>query len=336
MYAKQNLIFSSFDTLVVKWDSIAKDTTIHDKNIVSASGAKILVGAVTQRYAVSDLDGDGIVSGQPQYNGTARFTYSAAAGNTVENLVMDVSAGPDDNFNTDADNRIIALSWNRTARGAVMATATFTDADSDDVLIDKSKSAPSAVDVVVWERSPIAKPFVDSTTLSFRILTNGKDSASDQIIRLGGVEQRKSGMTMTISAINSHGRQDIMPYDTAIVTIAGTAATQIGWKDSTTLVFDVQSGLKNAVDHALYELHMRKEHQDGLIVSKTFDFTTTQPVKSGQKPQSGHVTVSVTHSSGKTASLVADFNQNGFSGTWTGPDGKTVSVTWDAQGNVVK
>ena len=45
--------------------------------------------------------------------------------------------------------------------------------------------------------------------------------------------------------------------------------------------------------------------------------------------------MSVTYSNDKTASMVADFSPTGFSGTWTGPDGNTLTVTWDGNGDVV-
>ena len=333
MYFKQELLSKNYDTLVVKWDDVAKDTSKTTKNIISVSGSKEYIGGKVERYSVVDLDNDGVVSGESKYNGQARFTYQSITAAATEKLVMDVSAGADKDFNTDADNQVIALSWEKTTIAGKVAWASFTDADGDGILIDKSKLAKSAVDVVLFEKNPTLKPFVDSSILNLRVLTNGK-SSDDLLTRLSGVEYRKSGRIITVTASDIHGNPDIMPNDTAVVTFAKSPKMADGWKDSATFVFSVGSGLQNSNDNLFSEIHLSKDHQAGVVLSKTFDFTTTQAFAAGQQPKSGHLVMTVTYGNGKTASIVADFNQNGFSGTWTGPNGNSVQVSWDAGGNV--
>jgi hypothetical protein len=330
----KTILVESHDTIIVKWDDIARDATVKDKNIIAVSGEKIYLGGKTERYSVVDLDNDGVVSGQPQYNGRARFTYQSTRSEVTESLVMDVSAGADKDFNTESDNQVVALAWEKTRGGDRIAKAAFTDADNDGILIDKSKDAQSAIDVTIFQKNPPFKPFVDSLTLTIRVLTDGKDKAKDQIIRLGGREYRISGKVITVTATDVHGNEDVMPHDTAIATFAVIPALQNGWKDTVRFVFDVQSGLQNPHDNLLYALHISKEHQSGIVKSRVFDFSTTQPVSEGQKPKSGHLEMIVTYGNDKTASLSADFNENGFSGTWTGPNGNTITVIWDSNGDV--
>jgi len=92
-YTKE-LLYDSYDTILVKWDEFARDSIQNNENIISVSGAKIYA-LKTERYSVTDLDGDNVVSGQPQYNGKARFAYASLQAGVTEKLVMDVSAGPD-------------------------------------------------------------------------------------------------------------------------------------------------------------------------------------------------------------------------------------------------
>lgn len=331
-YTKE-LLCDSYDTIVVKWDEFAKDSIQNNENIISVSGAKIYA-LKTERYSVTDLDGDGIVSGQAKYNGKARFTYSSLQAGTLEKLVMDVSAGPDQNFSTDADNQILAMSWVQIAGSDTTSYATFADADNDGMLIDKSKATPLLVDVVLFQKNPPLKPFVQSTTLSMRIQTNGIDS-NDKIIRLSGEEHRMSGRIVTLTVTDSSGNPDIAANHIAIATFASDPATDLGAIDTVKFVFNVAAGLQDQKDQLLYGLHLKKDKQIGIVRDRTFDFTTADPVKSGEKPTSGHIVMSVTYSNDKTASLVADFSPTGFSGTWTGPDGNTVNVTWDNNGEVV-
>jgi hypothetical protein len=333
IFAVQTALVSSFDTVTIKWDDIARDPLKIDKNIVSVAGEKTSIGGKTERYAVSDLDNDGVVAGEGQYNGKARFAYQSIQGAVTENLLMEVSAGPDKNFSADADNKINSLSWEKSRSGAAAGRATFTDADGDGVLIDRA-AAQNIIDVTLFEKNPPFKPFVDSVSLTMRVTIGGADG-SGKIIRLSGKEYRVSGRVVTLSLTDIHGNADVMPFDTAVATFAMIPVLQNGWKDSVRLVFDVQSGLQNSSDNLLLELHMSKEHTSGIVKTRTFDFVTTNPVHDGRKPVSGHVEGTVTYGNGKTASISADFSATGFSGTWTGPNGNTLTVKWDKNGNVI-
>ena len=331
-YTKE-LLCDSYDTIVVKWDEFARDSIQNNENIVSVSGAKIYA-LKTERYSVTDLDGDNVVSGQPQYNGKARFAYASFQAGVTEKLVMDVSAGPDKNFSTDVDNQVLAMSWVQMKGADTTSYATFADADNDGILIDKGKSSTSLVDVALFQKNPPFKPFVESTALSMRIQTNGIDS-NDKIIRLAGEEHRVSGRVVTLTVTDTMGNPDISANQIAIATFASNPATNLGAIDTVKFVFNVGAGLQDQKDQLLYGLHLKKDKQIGIVRERTFDFTTTNPVKSGDKPTSGDIAMSVTYSNDKTASMVADFSPTGFSGTWTGPEGNTLTVTWDSNGEVV-
>jgi hypothetical protein len=333
IFAVQTALVTSYDTVTIKWDDIARDPLKVDKNIISVAGEKAFIGGKTERYAVSDLDGDGVVAGEAQYNGKARFAYQSNNGAITEKLLMDVSAGPDKSFGAEADNKIAGLSWEKSKSGAAAGRASFADGDNDGVLIDKA-AAQNAVDVTLFEKNPPFKPFVDSVSLTMRVVIGGTDTTG-KIIRLSGKEYRVSGRIVTLAVTDIHGNADVMPFDTAVATFALIPVLQNGWKDTVRLVFDVQSGLQNASDNLLYELHISKEHASGAVKSRTFDFVTTSPVHDGRKPVSGHVEGTVTYGSGKTATLSADFSAAGFSGTWTGPNGNTLTVTWDKNGKVI-
>jgi hypothetical protein len=106
-------------------------------------------------------------------------------------------------------------------------------------------------------------------------------------------------------------------------------------KDSVRVVFNVQSGLQKSNDYLLYELHIRKQLQSGIVKISSVDFVTTQPIHVGQKPVDGHMEATVIYENDKSDSISAGFTPTGFSGTWTGTDGKTLNVIWDSDGNVV-
>lgn len=317
----------------LKWDDYAKNDIQSDENIISISGEKTYLDGKKIKYNIIDLDNDEILFGQSQYNGKARITYQSTLGNISEKIVLDAFSGIDKNFDTQEDNQILALSWEKSFGGKSSAKATFKDADGDNIILDRNKELPSMVDIALQIKNPPLSPFVDSIFLQIRVLTIG--NGNDTIIRFSGEERRISGRRITLQFTDIHGNPDVIPFDTAIAIIATQPVLPNGWKDSIKLIFDVQSGLQNSSDNLLYELHINKEHQKGIILRTSSHFVTTQPISQGEKPKSGHIEMSITFTDNKNASLIADFSKSGFSGTYTDPKGNTLTIIWDANGNVV-
>jgi hypothetical protein len=225
------------------------------------------------------------------------------------------------------NEHIISISGEKEYIGGKSERYSVTDADNDGILLDKSKPS-SQVDIVLFQKNPPLKPFVDSLSLRLRMIIDGNDSNA-KLIRLSGEEYRVGGRIITVNVADIHGNLDVMPFDTAVATYAINTADPNGVKDSVKFVFDVQSGLQNSHDNLLYELYIRKQHPDGAVTDRTFHFVTTQAVREGEKPTSGHFTMTVSYNNGKNASITGDFTETGFTGVWTGPNGNTVTITWD-------
>ncbi|MDD5675076.1 MAG: hypothetical protein PHC61_12985 [Chitinivibrionales bacterium] len=272
-------------------------------------------------------------------NSTTRYAqdiFGHFAGET-ETGILKAASGPDHDFATAGDNQLLAASWLRMLGSDTLASAVFKDADNDGILINYAAGAPSVVDVSLYERNPVLKPLVSYDRLNLRVVTNG-DTTQDKVIRISGVEGRKSGRVSTFVVLDTTGDSTVIAG--AMARAIWTTALSSSSSDTViaakaTVLFKPQNGLCKNADNLFYGINLTESKRFGIISERTFDFTTTNPVADGQKPTSGHVVMNVTFANGKTAGLVADFDNGYFNGTYTGPDGNTLTVRWNANGTVV-
>jgi hypothetical protein len=326
------------DSVILRWDALAQDNIQDNENIISLSHSEVYPGGRIEYGTVHDLDGDGVVVGEAPYNGTARlFTYTKN-GQTEEMMVLDAACGPDGDFENESDNKTLALGWVRVVAGDTVAYAVFDDADGDGYLVDHAATGESAVDVTLFEKNPAFAPHIAWSSLQLRVAV-GSDGV-ERITKLSGTEKRRSGRVSAVVLEDSpdgSGDGVLDPGEWAYVTFAteSSPATDPLASAQVKVVFDPASGLGNPEDNLYYELYAAEERRVGAIARQTFHFTTTDPVREGEQPTSGHVELTVTYRNGDTAALVADFGEGLLSGTYTGPDCRSVSMSWDENGTVV-
>ena len=159
------------------------------------------------------MDGDGIVNGEPQYANSARVqTEVLFITGIKEEGTIDVTSGPDKDFDTEEDNQIISLSWQKTKNGNLKGSAAFVDADGDGFVLNKASQEPSLVDVSLYEADNPFKPFVDHSQLEMRLEVTG-DNQDGRIIKISGEEVFKSGRVNRVWAVNSQGDSILSPDD---------------------------------------------------------------------------------------------------------------------------
>jgi hypothetical protein len=327
---------SKIDTITAMADNL--------ENWVSITGSTTCNNRV-EYYSITDADGNGIVAGPAETNPKARllcivhYTANDFLGHKsgmTETMALTASAGTDDNFGTDSDNVVFEAAWLRTLDSDTLAFAEYTDADGDGIIMDNGSASPSIVDVAYFEKDPAFNPFVDKSQLNMRLITDG-NSENDQVIRINGEETLITGRVNSIIVLDTTGDSTISTGEMAeatFITVVSPVSDSIKtWTLST--VFDPVDGLANDKDNLYYELHMSWQKRFGYIRSLTYDFTTTEPVAEGADPTSGHLVMAAEYSDGRTGSIVADFSQGSFTGTYTAPDGSVTNVTWDENGEVV-
>lgn len=327
----------NFDTVAVKWDQFAKDSIQDNENIISIRGKTLYSWGRDERYSIVDLDNDGVVAGQAQSTNKARFILSVVQTNdVVDSTVIDIGAGADNNFDVESDNTILQMSWKKIKKGTTVSYARFSDADGDGMLLNRASTDLSYIDVDLFDGNNPLKPFVEHSNLKMRVVTDG-NNANNLLVKLSGEEKRVSGRVSKFYVTDKLGDSIITKDEDAIITFETVSSPESDPVRAAKVVAtcNVKSGLQNENDNIYYSIDATQEKRMGWVRNRTFKFTSDTGFRSGEDPKSGHVEMSVTYFNGKSASLVADFNETGFSGTYTNPQGETVSVQWDRNGNVV-
>jgi hypothetical protein len=337
IFHTDNLLFAQHDTILIKWDAFARDTIEDNETVIAVSGGKSYANGKQEWYSVVDLDGDGVLNpaqgGDNSATVTAVTRFAGVRSGQVETLVLRVDAGPDGDFDAEEDNRIVGeASWVRMGGGDTLAYARYADADGDGVLF--VEGSESALDVVWFQKDPGV--FVAWHTLRFRLITNGNE-AEDVIVKLYGEEERRSGRTSCLVILDENGDSVISEGDMAHATWSTLYSPDRDSIISASIacVYDPQSGIQNERDNLYHELSMEEQKRFGFVRERSFSFTTDTPVPDGQEPESGHISMQVTYFNGKSISLEADFTTGSFSGTYTGPDGETLDVAWNENGEVI-
>lgn len=329
------------DSITILWDSYAQDAIDGNESVVSVRGAREFAGGKRESWSASAVDENGaVLEGQP-IGSTAHMRYETIAANgVIDVLTMSVHSGPDDDFDTEPDNRILSAHWERKAGDELIAYAKYSDADNDGILVDNGAAQPSPVDVEYYEKNPVANPFVEYRRLVVRILCDGTEDGvkSDPVVKVHGEQKYTTGRITTVAVVDSDGDSTISAGEMARFIVETQTAPQSAPVRAASFecVFNPQSGLNDASDNLYYEIHARQEKRFGWERKTSFDFTTTEPVLEGQAPASGHIELAVEYADGTSASVVADFSDGRFSGTYTNPRGETMQVSWDENGNVIE
>lgn len=330
---------TSYDTMDVLWDDAAREQRLGELSIITLYGTKHHDNGRRESYRITDRDGDGILAAPSgsQLNGSARYENRITFVNgVVEELIIDVGAGPDNDFTLVDDNLLLQVSWvKRGAGGDTLGYARFTDAHGDGPVHDPLATTPSVVDVSFYERGNPWKPFVDAASLNLRVvLTPGEE---DVITRFSGEERFVGGRVSTVSVTTMDGDATVEPGTVAraVFETASAPASDPVKASRLELVFDVGTGLHNPLDNLYHEVRFTQQRRVGWIRSRDYRFTSATPVAHGTLPQAGEVGLTVGYRDGSAAALEAVFDEQGFSGTYTGPDGAQLLVVWDSEGGVV-
>ena len=322
------------DTVIVKWDDVARDTTIKDKNILSFKRVTAHLTGKKETAEFADADGNGLVNAVAGKDNKVKLTITVLENGVTEKTVLIVGAGKDANFDKEEDNTVLEANWTRTKNSVVIGTGAFRDADNDGVVTDNSKDCivlAEYTDIEPKDRPLIAK--VDFKA-KVRVFAN---KAGDEPVSFSYTETTKLHRTNVVTIKNKEGGDEIVKNDTLTVHMetSVTLATDTLKHASIDFVMNPGSNLKSDTDDVCYAIHIKSEKQFGLERSASFNFVSATPIPHGQEPTAGSFDGEATYANGKTITLKGTFSPDGFSATFTGPDG-TVKVEFTKGGDLIK
>lgn len=304
----------AYDTLVAGWKNGAVDTT----TLYSLRGARVWNNGTIERYSLRS-----VTEGQSVFSGKVRLEGSRSLpGGQGQNVLMIADAGSDGNFDAGADNRVWSIDWVRTNGSDTTARASIRPLDEGKPLSGPGASALFAAQA--WEGRVLAHP---RHTSFWRIVAHvhGTDTLA---VSLSAARHWAGGRIDTLWTENAN-RSDstrVWPGDTARVVFSGERPSgdsfaEVRIEVLTHLVKDLGKPGNTTVGLRAY-----REHRVGPVARSEFEWTAKTEVPEGQDPVDGEVSLEIEMVDGRKASFEGEFGPHGFDGTWTSPDGDTVTV----------
>ncbi len=335
----QTLLYTKTDSIWVKWDERAQDDIEDNENIMRLVSVKKFIGGRIEKAEITDLDGDGVVNGEEQYASEARLeTYVKYATGVEEFTTIDVTSGEDKDFDTEDDNQIIDLAYEKKKDGKILNSAELTDADGDGFIVSKDPDVPSIVDAVLFETDNPWKPLVASSRLEMTLEVTD-DTEDGTIVSISGEETLKNGRVNKIQVLDMEGNiATVEPNDKVqVVVTSDFPVTEDSLLSSEVkFIINVGSGLNDSSDNLLYEAHVVHEKRFGAVKKAEFHFVAKDPVPEGEDPNNGSVDIKIIFRNDKTATLTGTFDEGELEATLTGPEGNTLTLIWNEAGELVE
>ncbi len=337
-YSESHSVFAvTKDTAVIKWDANAKDSTPNNEHAISWKRISTYIGGKVETSEFRDGDGDGIVTPAPGKDNRARINLTVLDAGILEKTTLLVGAGPDANFDLEADNTVLEAIWTKTKGGIVVSQGAFLDGDGDSAGIVTDNSKTCVVLAKYSEMYPKDHPLVKKATFEARVRVFPKAIGGNEPVTFAYEEEMISGRINSITIKNRAGGTEFVKGDTMTVRLETTVAnTSDTLKHAVVeIVMNPGQDLNSELDNSCYAIHVTSEKKFGFERTAEFNFISAHPILYGQEPTAGTFDGKATYANGKTASLNGSFSPTGFSAEFTGPDGGTAKVEYSKSGNLL-
>ncbi|MFC1586593.1 hypothetical protein ACFL5V_13685, partial [Fibrobacterota bacterium] len=289
-----------------------------------------------------DADGDSIITpvpGRQQNLALYRKTTDPAwvlYDKLIEEILVD--AGPDLDFDQEADNRIIYLksvTLNEPADTLEFMEATTPDGEGYGY--DSSSSDSFVVDLQVYKKGSLLTPLTQSDKGFLRMLAFPSDSSKNYMLKFYGEKTWVTGASDVLRITGNNPDSTINPADTVDVVFESYSA------DDDTLAFKLISfkiGLGNdpaaADDDALYAFRIMITNRFSPERYIDFTFTSDSPISADSEPVSGRIDVIWEYDSGASLTVQAVLSPDGLEAEYTDTNSGSGTIRWDKDGKLLE
>jgi hypothetical protein len=335
------------DTLFFKPGTSLLDSAQWITGLVSAKHIEAdtvdkIDGTLRGRVALaifSDGDGDGLMS-LPLGSARVKVHLETREGGVTEVADLITDGGPDGNLDTEADNRIYQARSLRLRGTDTLATAVYSDANGDGIVIDNGK--PTAVDLLFYERDPKDKLEVAERTLSLRLVSHytpkgQMQTQQPELLRFAAVETLRNGQINRLAYSNADGGDDLNPQGRTRVSLAVENTPSRDTLESMAAISVVQPETVFGQDRDSVLSYAIQTHKRlGEEKAAHFAFTTTKPAPPKTDPRNGQITLAIDYRDETQVTVEGTLKDGAFSALITARDGTLYDATWDADGKLVR
>jgi hypothetical protein len=301
------------DTVCLAWSNGAADTT----QVLWLRGSKVWTVGVTDVYSLTPAAGRTIEGGR-SWMENRRFLPAGE----VQHVRMLVDPGADGSYDTQADNHVWSLAWDRTLSGDTLARASVASLDTSRPLT--GDTGTTTFSATVWEGTTLLHPLQRSRTWNVVAKVTGSDTS---VLSMSAVRVGIYGRIDSVTARNADGSAYAAPGDTAIlrhvVQFANPTDTLVS--ETSTLKVRLVAGL-GKTGNFLEGITSDRVYRLGGIAGTAFTWTAITEVPAGSAPVDGTILLVATLTDGKTATLSGKFAGGVIDATWTAPDGTVTTI----------
>ena len=320
------------NTAVLCVDSALTDPIQGNETVVRAKSVAVFKNGRVETVEIEDADGDSIVNPVAGRKSKEKILFTVTdSGFTLSTLVI-LGPGPDNKFDTEADNLLYRAEWTKTAGKDTLAYARYTDPDGDGIVIDNAK--PSLVDLEFFQRGPTPDHRdAEWSRASLRLVVVYKVEPSE-VKRARFEAKTTDGRTLTSVLRNRQGGEDIDRRDTLEAHLEVRASLARDSLDSMETVFVMSHGrnLEDGRDDSLYAFKVQVAKKIGEETSGRFEFQSDRPIPSGGKPVSGGLSMRVEYADGTFLVVDGRVSAKEVDVIITDRQGKRLHVVWDRLG----
>ncbi|MEO7424168.1 MAG: hypothetical protein ABI036_03210 [Fibrobacteria bacterium] len=312
-------------------DAFFLDTIKGNETILSAKFVSTYAGGRVETAVITDGDGDGRLNPADEYS-RENILFTAAENGVTEKTEILVGAGPDLDFNGEADNRLYAIAWSKVSGSDTLGTAVYTDADGDGVAIDNSKA--SLVDLDFYQRGPSADhPDAVWSRAKLRLVVRYQEEAKE-VKRVRFEMEDSTGRREIGEVLDRSGAADFDMRDTVQAHFLTHATAGSDTLDSldVRLTMGLGRDFDAKSDDSIYAMDMRSAKKLGEEKSAHFAFRSDKPIPSGKDPVSGELSMEVEYADGTSLSVEGMISADRLDVTVRDRQGKRVHAVWDRQG----
>jgi hypothetical protein len=310
------------------------DTSKSNGSMIKATSISTYLTGRVEKTEITDADGDGVINPVLNSIAKARMVITITDAGIVEQTVLVVGPGPDNNFDTEADNLIYVANWAKTNNAGkdTLGSATYSDADQSGSVIDNGK--PSMVDLDLYTFGPTSDhPDAVWSRAQMRMIVRYgiKDNEATRVhFEMLSTDGRRS----TADLLNLNGGPDFIMSDKikAHFLTTGTAPTDTIDTLEIFLTMKVGGNLEDKSDDSIMAIDVRTQKKIGEEKTGHFSFISDFPIPSGKDPQTGTVSMQIEYTDASRVELDGKLLNKELDVKVLTRDGKRLHVVWDALG----
>ncbi len=337
---------SSLDKITVNsilfcMDAKLTDSIKGNETVLSARIINNYANGSLDTTLIQDADGDGFINPVANQKSKTKLTVIKIVGGITERTELIVGPGPDNNFDTEADNIIYGSIWTKTKNAGkdTLATAAYTDADGDSIVIDNSK--PSLVDLDLYQVGPTSD-HADAiwSRAQMRIIARYgvKDPELKRVhFELEKVLPNKDRRFESADLLNLKKGKDINTSDTLLVKFLsiGKSATDTLDSMAVTLKMRIGPDLNDKRFDKTFALDIYRLNKLGEEKSAIFSFISDSAIASGKDPEYGKISMKINYIDSSTLTVDGKLESKALDVIVKDRDDKKLHVVWDALGRGV-